>query len=152
MRPSLRPYATTGIAIVGASVIAAGSVLPVVGSGVATAQAASTRNVNLTATVLTLSPSDSVDLETALMGSMCTGDNQCVKVDYLPYWTTLGEFTYGVEALELGHPDDVRLLPHQHRPGGARAGPVEQWPGAVAVTRAAHRRSGVRRLLPPRPR
>ncbi|WP_370330193.1 PE-PPE domain-containing protein [Mycolicibacterium hippocampi] len=96
MRSWLRPYVTTGIAIAGASVIAAGPVLPV---GAATVQAASTRNLNLAATVLTLSPSEAVDLESALMGSVCAGENDCVKVDYLPYWTAAGEFGYGVEAL-----------------------------------------------------
>ncbi len=96
MRSVLRPYVTTGIAIAGASVIAAGSVLPV---RAATVQAVSTSNLNLAATVLTLSPSEAVDLETALMGSMCSGENQCVEVEYLPLWSSIGEFSYGVEAL-----------------------------------------------------
>ncbi len=121
MRSALRPYVTTGIAIAGASVIAAGSVLPVASASLATAPTASTQNVDLRAKVLTLSPSDSVVLENT---PFCLV-NDCVKVDYAPYWSLPGEFGYGVEALQdaiLANEGDKII--YTHSSGGIVAG---QW-------------------------
>ena len=125
MRSALRPYVTTGMAIAGASVIAAGSILPTPVSSLATAQAASTQGVNLTATVLTLSPSDSVVMEDTLMGAMCQGANGCKKVDYLPYWSTPGVFGYAVESLQEAIEDTPgEKIIYTHSSGGLVAA---QW-------------------------
>lgn len=129
MRAALRPYVTAGIALTAVGVIAAAPVAPPPTVQVAkVSPRTGSAPVALTAKVLTLSPSDSVIMEDTLLGSMCQGGNQCVKVNYLPFWGNMaGEFTYGMNALERALHDPANAGPkiiYAHS-SGARV--AQQW-------------------------
>ncbi|VEG55459.1 PE-PPE domain-containing protein [Mycolicibacterium aurum] len=103
MHSALRPYVTTGLALVGSSVIALAPLAPPApAQGAAIAAKQVTQDVTLSATVITINPSpDAVDMNEALQGKYCNdaSGNTCVAMDYLPVWTTPGNFGLGVAAL-----------------------------------------------------
>lgn len=102
MHSALRPYVTTGLAIVGSSVLALAPIAPPAPADGATTTNQSSQPVTLTAKVITINPSpDSVDINESLQGRYCNeaSGNTCVALEYLPIWTTQGQFGFGVEAL-----------------------------------------------------
>lgn len=103
MHSALRPYVTSGLAIVGSSVIALSPIAPPApAQGAAVASKQVTQDVALSATVITINPSpDAVDMNEALQGKYCNeaSGNTCVNMEYLPVWTTPGNFGLGVAAL-----------------------------------------------------
>ncbi|PRC43614.1 PE-PPE domain-containing protein, partial [Mycobacterium sp. ITM-2017-0098] len=103
MHSALRPYVTSGLAIVGSSVIALAPLAPPVpAQGAAVTSKQVTQDVTLSATVITINPSpDAVEINEALQGQYCNdaSGNTCVAMEYLPIWTTPGNFGLGVAAL-----------------------------------------------------
>ncbi len=93
MQSALRPYITTGLAVVGSSVLAVAPLSP-------PPEGAVTRPTTLAANVITINPSpDAVDINDALQGYFCESPNNCEALDYLPLWSAPGQFGFGVAAL-----------------------------------------------------
>ncbi len=102
MHSALRPYMTTGLAIVGTSVIALSPITPPAPAyGAATTAKQVTQQVTLSARVITINPSpDALEMGEQLQGTICDGNGTpCYELEYTPVWTTPGQFGYGVEAL-----------------------------------------------------
>ncbi|WP_425004642.1 PE-PPE domain-containing protein [Mycolicibacterium sp. S3B2] len=119
MHSALRPYMTTGLAIVGSSVLAFAPIAPPAPAESATTTTQSAQQVTLKAKVITINPSpDAVDLKDALQGRYCGEDsgNTCMDLEYMPVWTSPGQFGLGVEALQeelaaaAASGDDVTIL------------------------------------------
>ena len=102
MHSALRPYMTTGLAIVGSSVLAFAPIAPPAPAESATTTTQSAQQVTLKAKVITINPSpDAVDVKDALQGRYCGEDsgNTCMDLEYMPVWTSPGQFGLGVDAL-----------------------------------------------------
>lgn len=105
MHSALRPYMTTGLAIVGSSVIALAPIAPPAPAfGAATTTKQVTQDVTLSARVVTINPSPAaLDMAEQLQGTVCGGSGEpCYELDYLPIWTDplrAGYFGSGVEEL-----------------------------------------------------
>ncbi|MDG4666904.1 PE-PPE domain-containing protein [Mycobacterium sp. 236(2023)] len=105
MHSALRPYVTTGLAIVGTSVIALSPIAPPAPAfGAATTTKQVTQEVTLSARVVTLNPTpDALNMAEQLNGTVCGGNGTpCYEVEYLPIWTdplNAGYFGNGVEEL-----------------------------------------------------
>ena len=119
MHSALRPYMTTGLAIVGSSVLAFAPIAPPAPAESATTTTQSAQQVTLKAKVITINPSpDAVDIKDALQGRYCGEDsgNTCMDLEYMPVWTSPGQFGLGVEALQaelaaaVASGDDVTIL------------------------------------------
>ena len=68
----------------------------------ATTTTQSAQQVTLKAKVITINPSpDAVDVKDALQGRYCGEDsgNTCMDLEYMPVWTSPGQFGLGVDAL-----------------------------------------------------
>ncbi|MGE2835913.1 PE-PPE domain-containing protein [Mycobacterium sp. SMC-4] len=95
---------TTGLALVGSSVIALAPLAPPAPADAASTSAVAKsvdQNVTLTARVITINPTpDALDMGEQLQGSMCTNGNTCYELDYRPVWSKPGYFGPGVEALK----------------------------------------------------
>lgn len=104
MHSALRPYVTTGLALVGTSVIALAPIAPPAPAvGGATVAKQVTQDVTLSARVITLNPSpQELEMGEQLKGSVCGGNGTpCYEVDYVPVFTDgTGYFGFGVEALK----------------------------------------------------
>ena len=99
MHSALRPYMTTGLAIVGSSVLAFAPIAPPAPAESATTTTQSAQQVTLKAKVITINPSpDAVDVKDALQGRYCGEDsgNTCMDLEYMPVWTSPGQFGLGV--------------------------------------------------------
>lgn len=103
MYSALRPYVTTGIALVGTGAIALAPVAPPAQvPGTPTMSKQVSQQVTLSAKVITINPSpDALDMSEQLQGTYCPDANTCVELKYLPLWTSLdAEFGFGVSALK----------------------------------------------------
>ncbi|ORV83220.1 PE-PPE domain-containing protein [Mycolicibacterium iranicum] len=104
MHSALRPYMTTGLAIVGSSVIALAPIAPpapAVGAATTTKQV--TQDVTLSARVITINPSpQELEMGEQLNGTVCGGNGTpCYELDYVPIFTNAaGYFGFGVKALQ----------------------------------------------------
>ncbi len=117
MHSALRPYVTTGLAIVGSSVIALTPVAPpapMAGAAVATKQVS--EQVTLSARVVTINPTpDALNMGEQLQGTICggSGGTPCYALEYAPIWTGPGYFGLGVEALRrelAGNPGEETTI------------------------------------------
>lgn len=105
MHSALRPYMTTGLAIVGSSVIALAPIAPPAPAfGAATTTKQVTQDVTLSARVVTINPTpDALEMGEQLQGTVCGGNGTpCYELEYAPVWTdplNPGYFGSGVEAL-----------------------------------------------------
>ncbi|MCZ0730494.1 PE-PPE domain-containing protein [Mycolicibacterium iranicum] len=103
MHSALRPYMTTGLAIVGSSVIALAPIAPPAPAfGAATTTKQVTQDVTLSARVVTINPTpEALEMGEQLQGTVCGGDGTpCYELEYAPIWTGPGYFGLGVEALK----------------------------------------------------
>lgn len=116
MHSALRPYVTTGLALVGTSVIALAPIAPPApASGGATIAKQVVQDVTLSARVVTLNPTpDALEMGEQLQGSICGGNGTpCYEVEYAPIWTGPGYFGLGVEALRealTGNPGEETTI------------------------------------------
>lgn len=119
MHSALRPYMTTGLAIVGSSVIALSPIAPPAPAfGAATTTKQVTQDVTLSARVVTINPSpDALDMAEQLNGTVCGGNGTpCYELEYVPIWTdpvNPGYFGSGVEALRAalaGNPGEETTI------------------------------------------
>lgn len=116
MHSALRPYVTTGLALVGTSVIALAPIAPPAPAfGGATVAKQVTQDVTLSARVVTLNPTpDALEMGEQLQGSICGGNGTpCYEVEYAPIWTGPGYFGLGVEALRealTGNPGEETTI------------------------------------------
>jgi uncharacterized membrane protein YgcG/pimeloyl-ACP methyl ester carboxylesterase len=96
---------TTGLAIVGSSVIALAPIAPPAPAfGAATTTKQVTQDVTLSARVVTINPTpDALKMGEQLQGTVCGGNGTpCYELEYAPVWTdplNPGYFGSGVEAL-----------------------------------------------------
>ncbi|OAN26380.1 PE-PPE domain-containing protein [Mycolicibacterium iranicum] len=103
MHSALRPYMTTGLALVGSSVIALAPIAPPAPAfGAATTTKQVTQDVTLSARVVTINPTpDALEMGEQLQGTVCGGNGTpCYELEYAPVWTGPGYFGLGVEALK----------------------------------------------------
>lgn len=116
MHSALRPYVTTGIALVGTGAIALAPLAPPAQvQGTPTMSKQVSQQVTLSAKVITINPSpDAVDMSEQLGGSYCPDANTCVELEYMPIWSLPGQYTLGVDALRdalSGYPgEDITIF------------------------------------------
>ncbi|WP_283632446.1 PE-PPE domain-containing protein [Mycolicibacterium poriferae] len=103
MHSALRPYMTTGLAIVGSSVLAFAPIAPPAPAESATTTTRQvTQDVTLSARVVTINPApDALKMGEQLQGTVCGGNGTpCYELEYAPIFTDgTGYLGFGVQAL-----------------------------------------------------